>query len=62
MLSQRRLERRPRARSLWDRSIVTRAVGDSFKKLDPRWMMRNPVMFIVEIGAVVRRELERADA
>src|SRR5581483_12041023 len=27
--------------------------GDSFKKLDPRWQMRNPVMFIVEIGAVV---------
>ena len=53
MLSQRRLERRPKARSLWDRAIVTRAVGDSFKKLDPRWMMRNPVMFIVEVGALV---------
>jgi K+-transporting ATPase ATPase B chain len=53
MLSQRRLERRPKERSLWDRAIVTRAVGDSFKKLDPRWMMRNPVMFIVEVGAVV---------
>jgi K+-transporting ATPase ATPase B chain len=53
MISQRRLERRPKSRSLFDRSIVGRAVGDSFKKLDPRWMMRNPVMFIVEVGALV---------
>ncbi len=53
MLSQRRLERRPKSRSLFDRAIVTRAVTDSLKKLDPRWMARNPVMFIVEIGAVV---------
>ncbi len=53
MLSKRRLERRPKPRSLWDRAIITRAVGDSFKKLDPRWMMRNPVMFIVEVGAAV---------
>jgi len=51
MLSQRRLERRPKARSLFDRAILTRAVGDSFKKLDPRWQARNPVMFIVEVGA-----------
>jgi K+-transporting ATPase ATPase B chain len=53
MLSQRRLERRPKARSLFDRTIVVRAVAESFKKLDPRWMMRNPVMFIVEAGAFV---------
>jgi potassium-transporting ATPase ATP-binding subunit len=53
MLSQRRLERRPKARSLFDRTIIMRAIGDSFKKLDPRWMMRNPVMFIVEVGALV---------
>jgi K+-transporting ATPase ATPase B chain len=53
MISQRRIERRPKARSLFDRAIVTRAIGDSFKKLDPRWQARNPVMFVVEIGAVV---------
>ncbi len=40
-------------RSLFDRAIVTRAVGDSFAKLDPRWQARNPVMFIVEVGALV---------
>jgi potassium-transporting ATPase ATP-binding subunit len=51
MLSQRRLERRPKARSLWDRPILTRAFWDSFGKLDPRWQARNPVMFVVEVGA-----------
>jgi potassium-transporting ATPase ATP-binding subunit len=53
MLSQRRLERRPKARSLFDRDILGRAVVDSFKKLDPRWMARNPVMFVCEVGALV---------
>jgi potassium-transporting ATPase ATP-binding subunit len=53
MLSSRRLERRPKARSLFERAIVTRAIVDSLKKLDPRWMARNPVMFIVEVGAAV---------
>jgi potassium-transporting ATPase ATP-binding subunit len=51
MVSQRRLERRPKSRSLFDRAIITRALGDSFKKLDPRWQARNPVMFVVEVGA-----------
>ncbi len=40
-------------RSLFDRAIITRAIGDSFVKLDPRWQARNPVMFIVEVGALV---------
>ena len=52
MLSARRLERRPQARSLFDRAIIVRAIGDSFKKLDPRWQARNPVMFVVEVGAL----------
>jgi K+-transporting ATPase ATPase B chain len=39
--------------SLFDRAILRRAVGDSFAKLDPRRMMKNPVMFLVEIGAVL---------
>ena len=29
------------------------AIGESFVKLDPRVQMRNPVMFIVEVGALV---------
>ncbi len=52
MLSQRRLERRPKARSLFDREILGRAIVDSFKKLDPRWQARNPVMFVCEVGAL----------
>ncbi|HEX3458146.1 MAG TPA: potassium-transporting ATPase subunit B, partial [Candidatus Baltobacteraceae bacterium] len=51
MLSQRRLDRRPKARSLLDGAILSRALTDSFKKLDPRWQARNPVMFVVEVGA-----------
>src|SRR5215469_7281311 len=53
MISERRLERRPKARSLFDRSIMSRAVIDAFRKLDPRWQFRNPVMFVCEVGALV---------
>jgi K+-transporting ATPase ATPase B chain len=53
MLSQRRLERRPKARPFFEREIVTRAIADSFRKLDPRWQVRNPVMFVVEVGAAL---------
>jgi K+-transporting ATPase ATPase B chain len=38
--------------SLFEPAIVRRAVGDAFRKLDPRQMAKNPVMFIVEIGSV----------
>jgi K+-transporting ATPase ATPase B chain len=40
-------------RSLFDPAIMRRATVDAFKKLDPRQMMRNPVMFIVEVGSVL---------
>jgi K+-transporting ATPase ATPase B chain len=40
-------------RSLWDAKIVSRALGDAFVKLNPRSMMKNPVMFVVEIGSVI---------
>ncbi len=42
-----------RAISLFRRDIVNRAVVDSFIKLDPRVQIRNPVMFVVEIGALI---------
>ncbi len=42
-----------RAISLFQRAIVRRALTDSFKKLDPRVQVRNPVMFVVEIGSVI---------
>ena len=38
---------------MFDPTIMRRAVGDSFVKLDPRQMARNPVMFVVEIGSVL---------
>jgi K+-transporting ATPase ATPase B chain len=39
--------------SIWDAKIIRRAIGDSFVKLNPRTMMRNPVMFVVEVGSVL---------
>jgi len=41
------------AQSLWNPQIVRRAIGDSLRKLHPRTMARNPVMFVVEIGSVL---------
>jgi K+-transporting ATPase ATPase B chain len=46
-------ERRKGRSSLTDRAIMVPAIWDSFKKLDPRWMARNPVMFVVETGSVI---------
>jgi potassium-transporting ATPase ATP-binding subunit len=39
--------------SLFQRDIVRHALIDSFKKLDPRVQVRNPVMFVVEIGSLI---------
>ena len=39
--------------SLYDPAILVAAIRQSFRKLDPRWVARNPVMFVVEIGSVV---------
>ncbi|MGD0368579.1 MAG: potassium-transporting ATPase subunit B, partial [Acidobacteriaceae bacterium] len=43
--------------SLWNPDIFRQAVIDSFTKLDPRLMMKNPVMFVVEVGSVVTTAL-----
>ena len=40
-------------KSLFDAAIVRRAAVDALVKLDPRGMMKNPVMFVVEIGSVL---------
>jgi potassium-transporting ATPase ATP-binding subunit len=40
-------------KSLWTWGIVGGAVRDSLIKLNPRTLMKNPVMFVVEIGAVI---------
>ncbi len=45
--------RRPAKASVLDRSIIGPALRDSVRKLDPRAMAKNPVMFIVEVGAAL---------
>ncbi|HXI69788.1 MAG TPA: potassium-transporting ATPase subunit KdpB [Verrucomicrobiae bacterium] len=42
-----------KAPSLFDWKIAGPAVGDAFKKLDPRQMIKNPVMFVTLVGAVL---------
>jgi len=42
-----------RKKSLADTAILSRAILDSFRKLNPRTMVKNPVMFVVEVGAVL---------
>ena len=44
---------RPGGTAIFSREILVRAIGDSFGKLDPRTLVRNPVMFIVEVGSVI---------
>jgi K+-transporting ATPase ATPase B chain len=49
-----KVRQRPSAsRSLFDPLIVRPAIKDSFRKLAPRTMARNPVMFVVEVGSVL---------
>src|SRR3974377_1777139 len=42
-----------KAPSLFDGSIVRPAIGDAFRKLDPRLMVKNPVMFVTMVGAAL---------
>jgi K+-transporting ATPase ATPase B chain len=42
-----------KAISLFDREIMSKAVIDSFRKLDPRQQIKNPVMFVTLIGAIL---------
>jgi K+-transporting ATPase ATPase B chain len=42
-----------KSKAVWQGKIVRRAILDSLIKLDPRHMMANPVMFVVEIGSVI---------
>src|SRR3954463_6457048 len=44
---------KPSRKSLWDPTIVRRAAVDAMLKLSPRTMMRNPVMFVVEVGSII---------
>jgi K+-transporting ATPase ATPase B chain len=42
-----------KSRSLFDWNIVRPAIGDAFKKLNPRLMIKNPVMFVTMVGAAL---------
>jgi len=47
----------PRKKAIWEWKIVRRATFDALLKLNPRKMMGNPVMFVVEIGSVITTAL-----
>ena len=42
-----------KATSMFEPAIVGDAALDAFRKLDPRHVVRNPVMFLVEVGSLV---------
>ncbi len=42
-----------RTHSLFDREIIAQAVIDSFKKLNPLSLLKNPVIFVTEVGAAI---------
>jgi K+-transporting ATPase ATPase B chain len=46
-------KRQLRPLSIFDRSLIVPAIGASFRKLDPRTLVKNPVMFCVEIVAAL---------
>ncbi|MCE5309006.1 MAG: potassium-transporting ATPase subunit KdpB [Acidobacteriales bacterium] len=46
-----------RSRALFERRILGQALVDSFRKLDPRHQIRNPVMFVVLVGSVLTTAL-----
>src|SRR5437764_13484253 len=53
---------RSQARPLFDSAIVKRAIKDSFIKLNPVQVAKNPVMFVVEIGSILTTLLIIRDA
>ena len=48
-------------KSLFDRAIIRRAISDALVKLAPQTMMKNPVMFVVEVGSVLTTVLLLTD-
>jgi len=47
------MAKQTKKKAIWNAQIVKRAVVDSFVKLHPRTMMKNPVMFVVEVGSAL---------
>src|SRR3979490_1872603 len=48
-----KLNKRMPVSAMFDPKIVVPAIWSSFAKLDPRLMMKNPVMFVVEVVAAL---------
>ena len=48
-----KLQKRVPVSAMLDRKIVMPAIGSAIAKLDPRLMIKNPVMFVVEIVAAL---------
>jgi K+-transporting ATPase ATPase B chain len=46
-------ETRRRRSDVFSRELILQAIRNSFPKLDPRLQLKNPVMFIVELGSVI---------
>jgi len=49
-------------KSLWSTDIIRQAAVDALRKLNPRLMVKNPVMFVVEVGSVLTSALLLDDA
>ena len=47
------MAKRTNQQAVWNWQIVRRAIVDAFIKLNPRAMMKNPVMFVVEVGSAL---------
>jgi K+-transporting ATPase ATPase B chain len=47
------MTQKTKSKAIWDMKIVRGAVIDSLVKLNPKNMMGNPVMFVVEVGSVL---------
>ena len=47
------MAKKSKSAAIWDMKIVRGAILDSLVKLNPRHMMGNPVMFVVEVGSVI---------
>ncbi|MEW6148627.1 MAG: potassium-transporting ATPase subunit B, partial [Pseudomonadota bacterium] len=52
-MNMAKLQKRAPMSAMLDPGIVMPAVKASFTKLDPRWMVKNPVMFVVEVVAAL---------
>src|SRR6516225_12099128 len=42
-----------KSHSIFDPAIIVPAIGESFKKLNPITLAKNPVMFVTEVGAAI---------